>query len=389
MLIVLALVPVLSLLLPGTGAGLAMGIGVLIGAPAALLAGGQLRRKIESPAGAIGSLIALALFFALATGSFSQALGRLLPIPSSPVALGWVVASLALSFYATVLQEEDAEERRSRLFALSLIGGLCAGAVRLCMFVLPLSWTERGLRDYFALCTLLPKLGDATTRLYAVQAMGLQGEAAIETLAQLTKAPTPEVRAAAVESLGQIALDEATPHVLAAATDQSAEVRAAVIRSMRHATDHDKRRILESSAQSHDLAVQIAVLEHIPTLKLDRRQITTSPSLRRVLESLFPENEERSQLFVHALIMIGQSNNGNLPSLLDWICWRAPPWMLRVCLRGLVAHRGNLGFAKRELAELKLERAREQPAGLLWIQRFFELKHQAKILVLRCCLKLK
>src|SRR5208337_2552955 len=65
---------------------------------------------------------------------------------------------------------------------------------------------HRLLRDYFALRNLQPLLGakDGERQLDAIRKLGLLGDSAIDTLAELTRDPDPLVREVAISAVGMI-----------------------------------------------------------------------------------------------------------------------------------------------------------------------------------------
>lgn len=94
-------------------------------------------------------------------------------------------------------------------------------------------FVHRLLRDHFALRQLVPKLqSEGTVKVETVQALGYQGEAALDLLIEYSSDADPDLRAAAVTALAHIPSPAAVAALRERMKDKAPEVRQALIRTL-------------------------------------------------------------------------------------------------------------------------------------------------------------
>jgi hypothetical protein len=138
----------------------------------------------------------------------------------------------------------------------------CSQALLLKPFSGEIEFTHRLLRDHFALRDLIPQLGtaDAQRRVEIISAIGFQGVAAIETLAEYATNGSTSERAAAAEALGRIAAPETAPLLQRAITDPSSAVRATAVGSLSHVERTERDQLILTACVDKDSTVQVALI---------------------------------------------------------------------------------------------------------------------------------
>jgi hypothetical protein len=151
-----------------------------------------------------------------------------------------------------------------------------------------LEFSHRLLRDYFALRELVPRLRVAPPeeRLEIIGALGYQGAAAIDTLAELSRHGPLEDRVAAVKALARISAPEVIELIRIAMRDPNREIRAAAVMSAANLPETVQSEIVALAADDADFEVQAALFTIAsPTLreKLASRHVLVPGLLRHAL----------------------------------------------------------------------------------------------------------
>jgi HEAT repeat protein len=123
---------------------------------------------------------------------------------------------------------------------------------------------HRLLRDHFALRELRPNLHheEFGRRIDAIRGLGFQGDAAVETLADLlANDPNPVIRAEAVLSLGRIASPEVIPHLQRGCRDNDPRVRRATVLSVSKRSMDEAREFILAGIGDRDQEVRDAAIE--------------------------------------------------------------------------------------------------------------------------------
>ena len=126
-----------------------------------------------------------------------------------------------------------------------------------------IEFVHRRLRDYFALRELVPQLRgpDLHQRVGVIRALGFQGAAAVELLAELITEGSTEERTVAVNAIARISAPEVTTHLNRALADPAPEVRRAVVGNLRNISKEDRVRMLTRAAGDSESTVQMAVID--------------------------------------------------------------------------------------------------------------------------------
>lgn len=199
------------------------------------------------------------------------------------------------------------------------------------------------LRDYFALRELLPRLADTdpARRLQAVAAMGFQGAAAIDALAELVHGNGPlELRVTAVEALHRIAAPEVTDHLQLAFERGESEIRRSVVRHLQNLPKVDASRLLDAAVDDPDPGVARSAVAPAfeMLLKYDAAHLAD-----KLLKQLPDDGELLRELAIQV---------DRVPDAAIYLGHRPPDWVAGI-LPALAAdpdptvRRGSLALAKR------------------------------------------
>jgi hypothetical protein len=124
-------------------------------------------------------------------------------------------------------------------------------------------FVHRLLRDYFALRQLMPRLAEkGFARIQAVRALGYQGEAALEILAEFVEQDDPEIRAAAISSLGRIPSPISTLMAERCLEDTNPQVRKGLIELICKLPNPDEERLFERLVPIGHQGEIDAIVEH-------------------------------------------------------------------------------------------------------------------------------
>ena len=121
-----------------------------------------------------------------------------------------------------------------------------------------LEFSHRRLRDYFALRELMPGLdaSNPALQLQAIDALGFQGAAAIDPLAELAHSGPLPTRLAALRAISRIAAPEVEQHMLRAFDDPEPQVRRCVLQHLHNLPGKVCDQLLDRAAQDDDALVR-------------------------------------------------------------------------------------------------------------------------------------
>jgi HEAT repeat protein len=126
-----------------------------------------------------------------------------------------------------------------------------------------IEFAHRRLRDYFALRELAPRLEscDTNEKHLAIESLGFQGAAAIDTLADLIVTGDVNERLIAVAALGRISAPEVAAYLERAITQNAPEVRCAATHALGNLPNDDRHRLLSQALKDPDAPVRLAAFE--------------------------------------------------------------------------------------------------------------------------------
>jgi hypothetical protein len=171
-------------------------------------------------------------------------------------------------------------------------------------FHLEIEFAHRRLRDHFALRELVPQLKDnSQRRTGAIRALGFQGDAAIETLAELSRNGTPEERELAISALSHISAPDVAAHLRQAMLDPEPSVRASVLRGLRNRALELRTEVFKVAAGDESFLVQKTLVD----------EANVSVTLGDPIGAVLAAHEGNQELLTHFVRQLRMPRMQKLP----------------------------------------------------------------------------